>query len=166
MEETISIETNQKDCLEIAKNELSAAQTRMRDLDGKLNMLLVFLSALIVFIGTVVSMSYDKMCTAVFVLISISMVAIAGAAIAISIGLVPQKYHTVDSNSLKDVSIYNLNRNDFLKFYLEAYAFCLGEINVICKKKGVKATISTYLLIFAFILLMVAVIIAVEVYKI
>lgn len=107
------VESNQKACLEMAQNEFAAAQSRVRDLDSKLNMLLVLLSALIVGIGTVASKWYEGISCLVFTLVVISMALMIGAVITILIGALPKSYYSLDTNWLTDKKKHNCDSDSF-----------------------------------------------------
>lgn len=153
------VESNQKACLEMAQNEFAAAQSRVRDLDSKLNMLLVLLSALIVGIGTVASKWYEGISCLVFTLVVISMALMIGAVITILIGALPKSYYSLDTNWLTDKKKHNCDSDSFYKDYLNAYKSCIDMLDGVCARKALTVRISTCLLAAAFILLMVIILI-------
>lgn len=151
------ISKNKEICFEIAKTEFVNAGSRMKDVDNKLNMLLVLVSALIVGIGTTVTLSFGNADCAIISLTIIIMLLIVGSIIQIVIGLF-FTYFAVNPESLINDNIHELDSDNFYNFYLSAYEKCIKQINLICKRKRILAIVSSCLLIASFVLLMVIIV--------
>lgn len=153
------IEVNQKDCLEIAKSELTASQSRMRDLDSKLNVLLVFLSALIAGIGTLISEFRNYENAVIFSCVVSCAIFMIMAVFLVLVGIFPRSYYSIDSKTLNDCQKHSLGRNDFIMFYLDAYTYCLSVIKKICAIKSIMVRIATGLLAAAVVMFMIIILI-------
>lgn len=140
--------------LEIAKVEYAEAKTRFRDLDNKLNMLLVFFAGLIVAISTVISLNTNN-CLLVFkkLIISLVVLLMIASVIIIMIGLFPKTYYGFNSEYLTDENWQEVDNPDLIKEYIDNYFVSIQKINQVNKIKSLCAKVAFILLALSFLIL-------------
>lgn len=132
MERSLSIsETQLKEALEIARTEYQNEISRFRDLDNKLNMMLVLAVGILAALGIIVSSSVATANVCVKILLGIISGLILAVVIIIVIGLFPQRYNAPDIQALASKNNYTKDDIEFLGSYISAYSNnCYGRIKM------------------------------------
>ena len=146
--------------LEVARSEYAEAKSRFRDLDNKLNMLLVFFAGLIVAISTVISLDTSIDLIVFKKIIIVHVIILMSVSITmIMLGLFPKKYSGFNSDYLVDKTWECANNSDLMEAYIENYYLSIKQIDEVNKKKSVCSKVAFCMLAIAFLVLGISLIV-------
>ncbi len=126
------ITQNYHNALEIAKLEYESTLSRFKELDNKLNMLLVFAAGEIAaFGGTLSSFCLEYYCKLAYVIIFSAFLLVA--VITTLFGLFTRSLDCLNTNNLNKNT--SLEENEFINTYIEAYNKSINSIDKQIEKK-------------------------------
>lgn len=111
---------------EIAKGEYNNALNRFKELDNKLNMMLVFAACEITAFATTLYLFGDPTLKKIYLLVFL--VAYLAAVLSIIIGLFIKYFDLIDENKLIEDSNYDEETINFLGGYIKSYVDCIKKI--------------------------------------
>lgn len=143
--------------LEIAKNEYSLRLNRLRDMDGKLNMMLVVFAGYLAFFATILSKNFNDTCNIKisYIILILLLVAIAVVAISVIIGLFPRSYSVLYAESFINLENFKKPMYKFYWDYLCDIYECISSIEKIIKVKLLCLRIASIAQIIAVVLLII-----------
>lgn len=127
------ISQNYRDGLEIVKAEYEAVFSRFKEMDNKLNMLLVFAAGEIAAFGATIGSFCDNL---VFKCIYLSafLIPLLLAIIFNFVGLFTRKLSLMNTNDMLDY--VSCSSNKFIEDYVNSYNDCIDSIEKQINKKG------------------------------
>lgn len=139
---------NCRDGLEIVKSEYESTLSRFKELDNKLNMLLVFAAGEIAaFGGTFSSISLKYDCKLAYIITFLSL--LLSAVITILIGLFTKSLDILDTSDL--VTDEKLEESEFIDTYINAYNESIDSIEKQIRKKCRLFNVSLIFILLALI---------------
>ncbi len=131
---------NMKTAFNMAQEEYKIRINRMRDIDNKLNMLLIATSALFLIVKDASSF-YLKM---------ILMFLLVVTSILILIGLYPKSYSLISIKPMVKGEIFNKTEDEHMQYWFENINKAIEKIEKTMKIKIMLTNISTIILSFSF----------------
>lgn len=145
--------------LEIAQKEYEMRLNRIRDVDNKLNMMLVIFAALLAALGLVVDSTSIQLDSGKKAIIVFTFFVLLFSMIIILIGLYPRQYQMLSSKALIEEKTFDKDEITFAQDYLFDYSDCIKSIEKIMKSKLSFLQISAGFNVLTFILLIIIVIV-------
>ena len=156
MEQNINnMEENLKITLEIAKSSYSESLDRLRNVESKFNMLLVYVSVLLAGLTIILPFpenfsSPEIVASSIFLGLYFACVFLAS--ISILIGLLPRKLSVISNDAFVDIKRHQGENKDLLGSYIKGYKDAIDSVEKHKKLKSIMFLVAFISLIMALIL--------------
>ena len=161
----IEQEENYNNAFEIVKCEYQNALNRFRDLESKLNMLLVFLASILA--GLLVIVNFINKSSKGLYIASLVCLVLAFIFLIVTFsflidGLFPRKHIMFDIDVFQHKTTYKEDKIDFMGQNISCFVECVNKLNDICRRKSrdVKCSILFLILLFGMICVLTVLILA------
>ena len=146
MEEKTNLTENLHIAFEIAKLEYDCEFRRFHEADNKLNMLLVFFTALVAGIIAIISVHSENLSAAHYILLGVLLTIMAFTLVVIILGLFPRALGAMDVLKMATKEESEKTSYKFMGTYINAYNACTQKVRKIVQFKMVATAIALILL--------------------
>jgi len=154
-QEIEKMESNLEITLEIAKSSYGEALDRLRNVESKFNMLLVYVGALLAGLTVILPFPDNFSCTEIAlsnIFLGLYFVFIFSASISILIGLIPRKLVIMSNDAFVDMDRIQQEKKDLLGSFIQGYKDAIDSVEKHKKLKNIMFLLAFISLIVALVL--------------